>query len=133
MKFPGRLFRVLVVLWAGSLWSVAWVTQILFRMQPDRPLAGLIAGRLFSIETYLSVCAAAFGLILPGRARRLGAYAGAALLAGNEWLLRPVMVQARLHGGAWGLSFGAWHGVSAVLYILACCAVLLFVWNDDFR
>ncbi len=133
MKILGKGLRVLLVLWAGSLWSVAWVTQVLFHVQPDRALAGLIAGKLFSIETYLGLGAAGLALLLPGRLQRGWAYAAAGLMAGNEWLLRPVMVQARLHGTAAGLGFGAWHGVSALIYVLACLALLLFVWNDDFR
>ena len=26
-----------------------------------------------------------------------------------------------------------WHGVSAVLYVIACIAVLILVWKEDFR
>jgi uncharacterized membrane protein len=43
------------------------------------------------------------------------------------------MEHAHAHGTAAGLGFGAWHGVSAVLYVLACLAVLRLVWNEDFR
>ena len=57
----------------------------------------------------------------------------AGLLAVNEWALRPVMVVARAHGSALGLTFGAWHGVSAVIYVLACFAVLVLIWREDFR
>ncbi len=134
MKFLQGLQRLLLVLWAGSLWSVAlWVAPTLFFAQHDRQLAGLLAGRLFSIETYLGVATAVLALVLPGRGQFLWGYLAAALLAGNEWLLRPVMVQARLHGAAWGLTFGAWHGVSALLYVLACLLALLLIWNHDFR
>ena len=58
-------FRVLLVLWAGSLWSLAaWVAPTLFYAQSDRHLAGMLAARLFTIETYLGLggrgpCAAA--------------------------------------------------------------------------
>ena len=51
-------FRVLLVLWAGSLWSLVWVAPTLFRAQSDRHLAGVLAGRLFSVETYLGVAVA---------------------------------------------------------------------------
>ena len=79
---------MLVVLWAGSLWSLAaWVAPTLFFAQPDRHLAGLLAARLFSIETYLGVAVAVLGLLLPGRGRMLRAYLAAALLAVNEWVL----------------------------------------------
>jgi hypothetical protein len=127
------LFRVLLVLWAGSLWSVSWVTWTLFHAQSDRHLAGVLAGPLFSIESYLGVGVAVLALLLPGRARFLWGYAAAALLALNEWALRPVMAGARAHGAFAGLSFGAWHGVSALLYLLASLALLALVWKQDFR
>jgi len=127
-------FRVILVLWAGSLWSVAiWVAPVLFYDQSDRHLAGLLAGRLFSIETYLGLAVAGFALLLPGRTRALPIYAAAAVLAANEWLLRAALAAARSHGAFWGLTFGAWHGISALLYGLACVAVVLVVWNNDFR
>lgn len=63
----------------------------------------------------------------------LWVYVAAALLALNEWGLRPLMTEARLHGLHFGLSFGAWHGVSTVLYGLACLATLTLIWKNDFR
>jgi len=133
VKGVQNVFRVLLVLWIGSLWGLIWVTSILFFRQPDRALAGMLAGHLFSIETYLAIAVALLALLLPARAKFVWGYLAAALLAANEWLLRPVMVQARVQGTHFGLSFGAWHGVSAVLYGIACLATFLLVWNDDFR
>jgi hypothetical protein len=127
-------FRVLVVLWAGSLWSLAaWVAPTVFHLQADRALAGVLASRLFSIETYVGLGVAALGLVLPGRTKLVWGYAAVALLLINEWVLKPILAQAHAHGTAAGLGFGAWHGVSAVLYVLACLAVLRLVWNEDFR
>lgn len=119
------VFRLVLVLWAGSLWSVAlWVTPILFSAQPDRHLAGILAGRIFSVETYVALAAATFALLLPVRNRFMWGFVAAALLALNEWALRPFMVAARANGSAAGLTFGAWHGVSSVLYLAACLAVV---------
>jgi hypothetical protein len=129
-----KLFRVLLVLWGGSLWSLGgWVTWVLFNAQPDRHLAGLLAGRLFTIETYVGLCVALLALALPGRGRFTWGYLAAGLLALNEWGLRAVMAAARIHGAAAGLTFGAWHGVSAVLYLIACLALLVFVWREGTR
>jgi hypothetical protein len=125
---------VLLVLWTGSLWSVGlWVTPILFSAQPDRHLAGVLAGRIFSIETYVGIAVAVLALLLPGRSKFVWGYLGAGLLAVNEWGLRPVMVVARAHGSAVGLTFGAWHGVSAVIYVVACLAVLVLILREDLR
>lgn len=129
-----RLFRVVFVLWAGSLWSTAlWVAPTLFYLQSDRHLAGVLATRLFSIETYLGLGVAAASLLVPARSRfRLG-YGAVALLAVNEWLLKRVMTLAQSHGSVAGLTFGAWHGVSALVYGAACLVVVVLVWNEDFR
>jgi Domain of unknown function (DUF4149) len=133
VKILPRISRLLLVLWAGSLWSLLWVTAVLFQLQSDRHLAGVLAGRLFQIETYLGLAAAALAAVLPERRRYVWAYVAAAVLAVNEWILKRVMHAAQVHGTAAGLSFGAWHGVSAVLYVGACLAVLVLVWNEDFR
>jgi hypothetical protein len=127
-------FRVLSVLWVGSLWSVGlWVTPIVFAVESDHRLAGVLAGRIFSIETYVGIAVAVLALLLPGRTKFVWGYLAAVLLAVNEWALRPVMVVARAHGSAAGLTFGAWHGVSAVIYLAACLALLVLVWKQDFR
>jgi hypothetical protein len=127
-------FRVLLVLWAGSLWSVAlWVTPTLFYAQHDRHLAGMIAGRLFSIETYVGIAAAFAALLFAGRLKYGWLYLAAAILALNEWGLRGAMAAARTRGSFAGLTFGAWHGVSVGLYVLVCLGALLLIWNNDFR
>ena len=89
--------------------------------------------RLFRIEDTLCVAVALLALLLPGRTRHLWLFLAAALLAVNEWLLRPAMRAAHARGAAWGLTFGVWHGVAAIVYLCACLAALLLVWNDDFR
>jgi hypothetical protein len=129
-----KVFRIAVVLWAGSLWSLAaWVAPTLFYAQSDRHLAGVLAARLFSLETYVGIAVALLSLALPGRGRFRWGYLASGLLAINEWLLKPLMDSAHQHGVAAGLSFAAWHGVGAFLYLAACIAVLALVWNEDFR
>jgi uncharacterized protein DUF4149 len=132
VKILPRILRVLIVLWAGSLWSLLWVAATLFQ-QSERHVAGLIAGRLFSIETYLGVAVALLALLLPVRARFLLGFAAVALLLVNEWILKAAMAQALAHGGAAYLSFGAWHGISALLYVLACLCVLITIYKDEYR
>jgi hypothetical protein len=133
VKILPRIFRVLLVLWAGSLWSLLWVAATLFNLQSDRHLAGAIAARLFSIETYLGLGVAALAIALPGRTRYHWAYVAAAILAVNEWVLRRVMSFAQAHGSAAGLGFGAWHGISAVLYVLACLCVVIMIYKVEYR
>lgn len=133
MKILARALRVLITLWAGSLWSVLWVATVLFQTLGDRHTAGLIATRLFSVETYLGLAVAALALLLPNSGGfRLG-FISVALLALNEWVLKRVMNAALSHGSAWGVSFGAWHGISAALYVLACVGVLIMIYKDEYQ
>ena len=126
-----NFFRVLLVLWAGSLWSLAaWVAPTLFHAQGDRHLAGVLAGKLFSIETYVGLGVAVLAALLPGRGTFVWGYLAAALVAVNQWALRPVMVAAHARGALAGLTFGAWHGVSGVVYVLACLAMVRVIWSD---
>jgi hypothetical protein len=128
------VLRMLTVLWAGSLWSLAaWVAPILFHAQSDRHLAGLLAARLFAIETYLGLGAALFAALLPSRGDFKWGYIAAGLLAGDQWALKPVMDAAHAGGTAAGLTFGAWHGVSAAIYLLACLAVGVLIAKDSVR
>jgi hypothetical protein len=124
-----NFFRLLFVLWAGSLCSTVWVALTLFYSQPDRHLAGSIAARLFSIETYLGVAVAILAVLLKFGGRFRAGFLAVGLLLLNEWALKPVMEQARLAGSSLGLGFGAWHGLSALLYLAACLAVLWRVWK----
>ncbi len=121
------------MLWAGSLWSLLWVAAAVFHFQSDRHTAGLIAGRLFSIETYLGLAIAGLALLLPLRARFLLGFVAVALLAFNEWILKAAMTLAQTHGCTAYLSFGAWHGISAGLYVLACLCVLGLIYKDEYR
>jgi len=128
------VFRLLLVLWAGSLWSLAvWVAPTLFRLQEDRHLAGVLAARLFSIETYVGLGAAAFALLLPEREKFKWGFVAAGLLAVNEWALKPVMEMARTGGAVLHLSFGAWHGVAGAIYVGACVAVAVVILKFEFR
>jgi hypothetical protein len=128
LKILRNAFRVLVILWAGSLWSLAlWILPTLFYAQSDRHLAGLLAGKLFSIETYVGLLVAGLAMVLECARFRWG-YFAAALLVLNEWALKPLMSLAQANGSAAGLGFGAWHAVAAAVYLLACVAVLRLVW-----
>ena len=125
-----NFFRVLLVLWAGSLCSLAWVAYILFHVQSDRHLAGVVVGRLLTGETYLGVAVGVLALLLPGRTQFVWGYVAALLMALNEWGLRRVMDVAHSRGTAWGLGFGAWHGVSALVYLAACLGVAAYVYKS---
>ena len=128
-----RLARVLVVLWAGSLWSTLWVAWLVFHLQGDRHLAGILVGHFFAIETCLGVGVSVLALLLPRRAQFFWGYIAAVVLAVNHWVVGSAMSVAHARGTFAGVGFGAWHGVSAILYVAACLLVLVLVWREEVR
>jgi hypothetical protein len=123
-----------------------WVALTIFQAQPDRHLSGILAARLFTIETYLGLAVALLALARGNVARlhaaRLAAprmhaarfrfgFVAVALLLFNEWLLKFFMDRALARGSALGIGFGAWHGLSALVYLAACLAVVAAVCEYD--
>jgi hypothetical protein len=111
-----------IALWAVALVVVGGlVAPTLFRVLPERSLAGLVAGDLFRQLTWLSVPAAVLAFALHARftagplRSRFWALVPAGLLLANEYALRPVMEGSRAAGQVTA-AFMAWHGVSAALY-----------------
>jgi hypothetical protein len=125
-------FRLLLVLWAGSLWSSVWVALSIFHSQPDRHLSGVLAARLFGIETYLGLGVALAALLVRATRFRCG-FVAVALLLCNEWVIKSFMDQALAQGAALGLGFGPWHGISALIYLSACLAAAAAVCQYDWE
>jgi hypothetical protein len=121
---------VALVLWAGSLWSSVWVALTIFHSHPDRHLSGLLAARLFGIETYVGLGVGTIAALRGERSGFRSCYLAIALLAFNEWVLKRFMDQALAAGSALGLGFGPWHGISALVYLAACLAVAAYFYSD---
>lgn len=133
--FADALQSVAVTLWVGSLWTIGFVvTPLLFARVPERVLAGLIAGKLFTLAAYIGIVCAL--MLLSIRVARSGA---AALTQGTFWVV--VLMLALVLIGEFGVQpvleslktqalprdvmasilrdrFGAWHGVASGLYVI---------------
>lgn len=129
--------RLLTVIWVGSLWTVGFlVAPVLFRVLEERATAGLVAGRLFGIESYVGlVCGGLLLLIqivapIPAKTRRwrfllLGVMLGLVLI--GEFGLQPLLADLKAQGLAQGAEFARWHAVSAGLYVVNCLLGLAWV------
>lgn len=53
-----------ITLWVGSLWSVGFLAvPVLFQTLPDKMLAGMLAGKMFSLVAYVGLSSASYILI----------------------------------------------------------------------
>ena len=124
--------RLLLALWAGLLVSVgALLAPTLFAILANRIVAGRIAAELFRRTTLLSIVLALLIIALGwaeapvrGVGRRLLPLAPAALLALSEFGVRPFLEAARQADGPASTAFVAWHGVSAVIFLLAMLSAI---------
>ena len=66
-----RLSLIVIALWAGALWMTGLSAYVLFDTLQDRQLAGSIAGKLFTVVSYIGM---ASGLYLPVSYTHLDVY-----------------------------------------------------------
>ena len=142
-----HLDAVLLTLWVGSLWSIGYLAvPILFQAQPDKQLAGMLAGEMFRVQSLAGIVC---GLYLLGRR---GLRAGKAAMRQPFFLtialmltltllitfgIQPLMAQLKAQAlplevmqSALANKFALWHGISSILYLLesllGALAVVLF-------
>lgn len=133
-----NLVLVLVVFWAGALWTVGFVVApALFELIPERSLAGSIAGRLFQTTWWISYGVGACVLL---HALSRGAVRSAVFWLASGMIvvalvsafgIQPQIAELRVGMGADEAlreRFAMWHGVSSMLYaVQSVLAVVLVV------
>jgi uncharacterized membrane protein YhaH (DUF805 family) len=130
-----RFSGIVLAFWAGSLWTLSVVVApTLFALLEDRSTAGRLAGRFFDLATLIGVVSALIlfaptlgRCVMPGRYTRTLVLLTAGLPVLSKLGVSPLMDQARAAGDM--ARFGALHGVSAGLFLLACACALGMVWN----
>jgi len=134
-RLAEALQSIAATLWVGGMWAVGYVVApVLFSRLGDRALAGLVAGKLFSLIAWIGIACAAYLLLF-----RLLRYRVAALRQGVVWIVALMLVL--VCAGEFGVQpvmaalkeqalprqvmesvlrdrFAAWHGVSSVLYVI---------------
>lgn len=133
-----NLVLLLVVFWAGALWTVGFVVApVLFELIAERSLAGSIAGRLFQATWWIS-CAVGACVLLHALSRGAARSAVFWLATGMIVLalvsalgIQPQIAELRTSMGAdeaLRARFAMWHGVSSMLYaVQSVLAVVLVV------
>ncbi len=135
-----RILAVMIGLWLGAQWLGGYVVAPLLFMNLPKTEAGTIAGHLFAYVGYFGLLVWAL-VAYVGRLKQersflksrtlgwIGVLWG--LTAANQWLVSPVIQALKTGSGQWllaltGGSFGVWHGISSVLYLL-CSLIGLYL------
>lgn len=129
--------KILLTIWVGGMWAIGYiVTPVLFQML-DKPVAGNVAGQLFSIVSYIGIFSAIaliINIVVQGGFDKrhwqlLTLIAMLILVIIGQFVLQPMMVEIK----AAGISetnkaqFGRLHGIASVLFLINSLAGLALV------
>ncbi|MEO1767924.1 DUF4149 domain-containing protein [Thiobacter aerophilum] len=139
-----KLAAIAVVLWVGSLWAIGFIAApTLFSALSDRQLAGMLAGRMFTVTAYLGMACGVYLLLY-----RLIAHGAAALRQLVFWVvlamlgltlvghfgIQPILEGLKLKGGPADVMHGVvadrfarWHGIASVLFVIQSLLGLVLV------
>ncbi|MEJ2391296.1 MAG: DUF4149 domain-containing protein [Gammaproteobacteria bacterium] len=131
--------RLLLTVWVGGMWTVGYiVAPTLFITLNDPALAGTIAGKLFTIMSYVGLICGGLLLLnalLEYQMRVFHSWRGLVLIGMllivclGQFVLEPRMAVLR-HAGLQGENLHAFmrlHGVAQVLFLLASLGGLSLV------
>jgi len=133
-NISGHLATLLATAWVGGLWAVGYLAvPVLFDAQPDRQLAGMLAGQMFAWVAYLGMVCGTYLLIqrisVAGREsfRQALFWVVAAMLLATlviQFGIQPVMAGLKTQAlpldvmhSAFAGRFKMLHGVSSILYL----------------
>lgn len=134
-NLPRHLAALSVTLWVGGMWMLGYVVvPVLFKTLPDRQLAGMVAGQLFTLLAYIGIACALYLLLFQlqqfGRAAlRRSAFritvAMLLLVLIGQFVLQPILADLKVQAlpldvmnSALAAQFKTWHAVSGVIYLI---------------
>jgi Domain of unknown function (DUF4149) len=135
LNLPRHLATLSVTLWVGGMWMLGYVVMpVLFKVLPDRQLAGMAAGQLFTLLAYIGICCGLYLLIYQLRQHGRDALrqhtfritvAMLLLVLAGQFLIQPILAGLKVQAlsqdvmnSPLATQFKTWHSISAVLYLV---------------
>ncbi|MFH0934243.1 MAG: DUF4149 domain-containing protein [Pseudomonadota bacterium] len=132
---PRHLADLSITLWVGGMWMLGYVVvPALFRLLPDRMLAGRIAGELFTLLALIGIVCALYLLLFQlqrfGRAalQRTAFRVAAAMLLLvliGQFALQPILADLKAQAAPldvmaspFAAQFKTWHAVSSIVFLV---------------
>lgn len=129
--------KILLTIWIGGMWAIGYiVAPVLFKML-DKPVAGMVAGQLFTIVSYVGIFSAVALIInilmqYGFNARHWQLWTlivMLAVIAVGQFVIQPMMVELKILGLTEEnkAQFGQLHGMASVLFLINSLAGLALV------
>lgn len=138
-----RLSLIIMTLWAGALWMTGISAYVLFDSLQDKQMAGMLAGKLFTVVSYIGMASGFYlliqRLVQDGTAALKQAFFWAVLvmlllvLAGHFGIqpilegLKSQALPADVMQSVFADRFRNWHGVASIAYLVECLLALVMV------
>ena len=123
--------QVLLTLWVGCLWAIGYLAvPVLFASLDDRILAGMLAGKMFTLVSFIGLGCGSVLLVMALQGSQRAVRDPRVLLlllmlvvvAVGEFVLQPMMAELKAQGLVEGSEtaarFGMLHGVASLLYLI---------------
>lgn len=134
-SLPEALYAFAVTLWVGGLWAIGGIAApTLFYRLADRPLAGSLAGAMFTQVAWVGMACATYLLLFLVARRGPGVWRSGvfwlvllmlALTLAGHFGIGTILAQLRVEALPRQIMestlrdrFAAWHGVSSGLYLI---------------
>jgi len=133
--FP-RLNLIIITLWVGALWTTGLTAYILFDTLQDKQMAGSLAGKLFTLVSYVGMASGFYLLIQRLMNNGTGAlkqsffwavFVMLLLVLAGHFGIQPILAQLKddampndvMHS-VFASRFNTWHGIASVAYLVEC-------------
>lgn len=134
-NLPNHLSSFAITLWVGGLWGIGYLAvPILFYAQPDRQMAGMLAGKMFETLGNVGIVCGAYLLLHRWLAvgkqvsRDVSAWLIIVMLCITlltQFTIQPLMTGLKLQAlpldvmqSAFAGQFKMWHGISSIIYLI---------------
>ncbi len=132
--------------WAGSLWSIGFLAvPVLFGNLPDKILAGMLAGKMFTLVSYVGIGSACYLLICQMAVSRKAVFRQPSFLIVSfmllltlvgEFILQPEMAALKTQAlpadvmhSPFSARFGLLHQIATGLYLTECLLGIFLVYK----
>ena len=122
--------------WAGSMWAIGYIAApVVFKLIPDKILAGNVAGQMFAVTAYVGMVCAVWLLLWCRMKFRVSMFRQAivwiivvmlGLTLIGQFAIQPLLISLKQQAlpmpvmqSEFAAQFGMWHGISSLMFLVA--------------